>query len=198
MRLSFWLSAVVDEAKVGMKQLRPLLLGRVVHHPQAGDRKSSSVGTPAREAGEASAWDEEVGQGGAAGSKPASSEAVGETIKPRGGHRPGTGRLGADTDEGATRLECRHDEVAVGQRCPVCGQGTLDALPAGVEGRIDGNALLSARRSEVENLRGAACGAILTAGLPEDVGDEKYSARARAVLAVSRSLLGVPSSRLQG
>jgi transposase len=197
-RLYFWLSAVVDEAKVSMKKLRTLLFGRVVKPPKAGDLKSSSVGTPALEAGEASAWDEEVGQGGEAGSQPGSSEAVMETIKPRGGHRSGTGRLGAEAYAGAPCVECRHEELAVGQRCPVCGQGKLYQLPAGVEVRIDGNALLSAIRYELEKLRCSACGAIFTAGLPEAACDEKYSARARAVLAVSRYLLGVPSYRLQG
>jgi len=76
--------------------------------------------------------------------------------------------------------------LAVGQRCPVCGQGKLYELPAGVEVRIDGNALLSAIRYELEKLRCSACGEVFTAGLPEGVGDEKYSARARAVLAVRR------------
>jgi hypothetical protein len=38
--------------------------------------------------------------------------------------------------------------LAVGQRCPVCGQGNLYQLPAGVEVRIDGHALLSAMRYE--------------------------------------------------
>ena len=83
-----------------------------------------------------------------------------------GGHRPGYGRLGADAYEGAERVECRHEELAVGQRCPVCGQGRLYALPPGVEIRIDGNALLSAIRYEVEKLRCSACGEVFTAPLP--------------------------------
>ena len=197
-RLYFWLSAVVDEAKVSMKKLRTLLFGRVVKHPKAGDLKSSSVGTPSLEAGEASVRDEEVGQGGEAGFKPESSKAVMETSKPRGGHRSGTGRLGAEAYAGATRVECRHEELSVGQRCPVCGQGNLYGLPAGVEIRIDGNALLSAVRYELEKLRCSACGEMFTAGLPAGVGEEKYSAQARAVLAVSRYYLGVPGYRLQG
>jgi hypothetical protein len=80
----------------------------------------------------------------------------------------------------------------------VCGQGTLDTLPAGVDIRIDGNALLSAVRYELEKLRCSACGEIFTAALPQGVGGEKYSAPARAVLAVSRDDLGIPGYRLQG
>jgi hypothetical protein len=89
-------------------------------------------------------------------------------------------------------------KLAPGQRCPVCGQGTLYALPPGVEMRIDGNALLSAMRYALEKLRCSACGEIFTAGLPAGVGAEKYSAQARAVLAVSRYYLGVPGYRVQG
>lgn len=86
----------------------------------------------------------------------------------------------------------------MGQRCPVCGQGTLYALPPGSEIRIDGHALLSALRYAWQKLRCSACGQIFTATLPDEVGAEKYSARARAVLAVSRYYLGLPFYRLQG
>jgi transposase len=64
--------------------------------------------------------------------------------------------------------------------------------------RIDGHALLSALRYELQKLRCSACGQIFTAKLPDEAGEEKYSARARAVLAVSRYYLGLPLYRLQG
>jgi transposase len=51
---------------------------------------------------------------------------------------------------------------------------------------------------ELEKLRGSACGEIFTAGLPAGVGEETYSAQARAVLAVSRYYLGIPGDRWQG
>jgi hypothetical protein len=86
--------------------------------------------------------------------------------------------------------------LAVGQRCPVCGQGPLYALPPGVEIRLDGQALLSAIRYQLDKLRCSACGQIFTAEVPADVGETKYSPRARAVLAVGRYLLGLPSYRL--
>jgi hypothetical protein len=94
-------------------------------------------------------------------------------------------------------VECRHEELAVGQRCPVCGQGSLYALPPGVEIRIDGQALLNATHYALEKLRCSACGQIFTAGVPPEAGTGKYSARARAVLVVSRYYLGLPGYRLQ-
>ena len=115
-----------------------------------------------------------------------------------GGHRAGYGRLGADAYAGAERVECRHETLSVGQLCPVCGQGRLYEMRPGVEIRIDGNALLSAMRYELEKLRCSACGEVLTAPLPKNASEEKYSARARAVLAVGRDYLGLPFYRLEG
>jgi hypothetical protein len=67
-----------------------------------------------------------------------------------------------------------------------------------VEIRIDGHALLSAVRYELQKLRCSACGQIFTAPLPSEVGEAKYSPRARAVLVVGRYYLGLPFYRLQG
>jgi hypothetical protein len=64
--------------------------------------------------------------------------------------------------------------------------------------RLDGNALLSAVRYELEKLRCSACGQIFTASMPAVASAEKYSARARAVLALARYYLGVPWYRLEG
>ncbi len=137
-------------------------------------------------------------RGADGGAAEAGETSAAEEKPPRaGGHRPGAGRLGAEAYAGAERVECRHEELAVGQRCPVCGQGRLYALPPGVELRIDGNALLSAIRYEVEKLRCSACGQVFTAPLPEEASEEKYSPRARAVLAVGRYYLGLPLYRME-
>jgi transposase len=196
LRWYFWLAAAVKEAKLSLKKLRTLLFGQDPQPPTRREPEASSRGDGVV-AGEGSAR-EEGERSTAAGSQPEAVASAAETSKPRGGHRPGTGRLGAEAYTGAERVECRHEELAVGQRCPVCGQGTLYALPPGVEMRIDGHALLSAIRYELAKLRCSACGQIFTAGLPGDVDAEKYSTHARAVLAVSRYYLGVPGYRLQG
>jgi transposase len=192
-RMYFYVVFALQGAKLSAKRLRSLLFGK---RPEA-----SSAAGPAESDGphvSAGLAAEADGAGTTGPQVPSGVSPRPERATPTGGHRPGTGCLGAAAYAGATRVECRHEELAVGQRCPVCGQGTLYALPAGVEVRIDGHALLSAMRYEVEKLRCSACGAILTAGLPGDVGEEKYSAQARAVLAVSRYYLGVPGYRLQG
>src|SRR5467141_1380554 len=202
-RMYFWLVFALQEAKLSVKRLRNLLFGSSAQ--PKGRPASEGEATSSEAPGQAAGAEEAVAgaevaprletTGREAGS--GASESEGKP-KPQGGHRAGTGRLGADAYGGAERTECRHEDLAVGQRCPVCGQGTLYELPPGVEIRIDGHALLSALRYELQKLRCSACGQIFTAGLPDGVGEEKYSARSRAVLAVSRYSLGVPFYRLQG
>ena len=183
----FWLLFALQEARFSLKRLRALLFGDKPKQRQS----PSSSGSP-------------DGSGGA-GDVGAASTAMRDTTAEdhraggaTGGHRPGHGRQGAAAYPGAERVTCRHETLAVGERCPVCGQGRLYAVPPGVEIRIDGNALLTAIRYEVEKLRCSACGQVFTAPLPDGVGEEKYSARARAVLAVCRYYLGLPFYLLQG
>jgi len=202
-RLYFWLVVTVQEAKLSLKKLRTLLFGRGAKPPKLSEPEALSVSAPSLGASEATGDscvpDEDVRPSAEAGPELASvASGAAQTGQPRCGHLPGTGRLGAEAYEGAQRVECRHDQLAAGQRCPVCGQGTLYELPPGSHIRIDGHALLSALRYEVQRLRCSACGQVFTATLPDDAGDEKYSARARAVLAIGRYYLGLPFYRLQG
>ena len=167
------------EAQMTLKRFQALLFGTRRRRHASGT--SETPGSPGQAADEA-----------AAGGTARAERATGA-----GGHRPGVGRLGAEAYVGATQVACRHEELQVGQVCPICGQGRLYALPPGVEIRIDGNALLSAIRYEVEKLRCSACGQVFRASLPVDAGPEKYSARARAVLALGRYYLGLPWYRME-
>jgi transposase len=202
-RLYVWVAFAIQKATFNMKQLRRLLFGpgrEAKERPESRASSSSSDELGQAEGSESpspvdeAAPDSEVAQ---SADGPSASE-VEASSKVKGGHRKGTGRLGAAAYVGAQHTECRHEELEVGQRCPVCGQGTLYELPPGVEIRIDGHALLSAMRYELQKLRCSACGEMFTAALPPEAGEAKYSARARAVLVVSRYYLGLPFYRLQG
>jgi transposase len=184
--LYFWLLFALQEASFSLKRLRRLLFGDKRKKRQKASR-GGSTGPGEGDGPSAAAGGRGAPLGGAAGGEGAAE-----------GHRPGHGRQGAEAYVGAERVECRHETLAVGERCPVCGRGRLDRVPAGVEIRLDGNALLSAICYELEKLRCSACGEVFTAKLPGDVAQEKYSARARAVLAVGRDYLGLPFYRLAG
>jgi hypothetical protein len=129
LRWYFWLVAAVQEAKLSLKKLRTLLWGQgppppTRCEPAASSNSASSRGD-SKVADAGSAREETGGQCTAAETTPASVAAAAETSKPRGGHRPGTGRLGAEAYQGAERVECRHEALAVGPRGPVWGPGTL-------------------------------------------------------------------------
>jgi len=198
-----WVALAVQEAPRRVKRRRDVFCGpgRPPQTRPASEAAAPSSATRGEGAGggEVAPVAEDVPDVEAAGWGPGPGTAPSEASpQPTGGPRPGTGRLGADVSTGAEPVACRHAELWPGERCPVGGQGPVEALPPGVEMRLDGHAVLSARHDACAKLRCSACGQILTAGLPDGVGEEQYSARARAVLAVSRDSLGLPGSRVQG
>jgi len=181
----FWLLFALREAKLSLKRLKALVFGEKPKPP----KPPASGGT----AGGGSPDEQETATSiSQAMSSPAPVPTPGK--KPPPGH----GRHGADVYRTAQTVECRHEQLAVGERCPACGHGTLYRVLPGVAMRLDGNALLSAVRYELEKLRCSACGQIFTASVPATAGTEKYTARARAVLALARYYLGVPWHRLEG
>ena len=179
----FWLLFALQEATFSLKRLRAMLFGE---KPQK--RKES----PPDMSSDSS--DGTRGSGAAAGAPTKGDSAQGAARL----RRPGHGRWGAEAYSGAAREECRHEELAAGERCPVCGRGRLYRIEPGVAMRLEGHALLTAIRYELEKLRCSACGQVFTAASPAEAGAEKYSARARAVLVLGRYYLGVPLYRLEG
>jgi hypothetical protein len=182
----FWLLFALREAKLSLKRVKALVFGE---KPKKREPPTSG-GTPS--GGSPGGTGEKTGaaQGGQAA---AVSESTEEKLR-----SAGHGRHGAEVYRAAQTVACRHEELAAGERCPACGRGRLYRLPPGIEMRLDGNALLSAVRYELEKLRCSACGQIFTASVPAAASAEKYSARARAVLTLARYYLGVPWYRLEG
>jgi len=196
MQMYFWLLFAVQEAKLSMKRLRGLLFGRAA--PASAEVAATEPLGNAPQASEAAVAEADKLAADEPAPEAAERDAAGRR-KRGGGKRPGQGRQGADAYPGAERVRCQLEETwQVGQRCPACGRGTLYRLPPGVEIRLDGNGFLTALRYELEKVRCSACGQVRTAALPAAAGDEKYSARARAVLALGRYSLGLPFYRLEG
>jgi transposase len=179
----FWLVFAVREAKLSLKRLKTLGFGE---KPKRREPPDSG------------------GTGGSGGSGSGTATAPGGVSTPEQGAPEvsappaGHGRQGAAVYRAAQTVACRHEALAVGERGPACGRGRLYQLPPGIARRLDGQALLSAVRYELEKRRCSACGQVFTAALPGAAGTAKYRARARAVLALGRSYLGVPLYRLAG
>lgn len=157
----FWLLFALREAKLSLKRLKALVFGEKPKKPTP----PSSGGT----LGGGSSGERET----TTDATPAASATTAPPCPAKKLPPPGHGRHGAEVYRAASRVECRHDTLAVGQRCPACGRGTLYRVLPGVEMRLDGNALLSAVRYELEKLRCSACGQVFTASVPVGAGTEK-------------------------
>jgi hypothetical protein len=170
------LSALL-EAQITLKRLLTLFFGQRRRRNASGSGVASASGGETERGRDAWSWEVWGGDAAQGGDAPGALVEEAHTEEAKlpvpGGHRAGYGRLGADAYPGAERVECRHEELSVGQRCPVCGQGRLYELQPGVEMRIDGHALLSAMRYELAKLRCAACGEVVTAPLPKEAAEEK-------------------------
>src|SRR5262249_48170428 len=106
----FWLLFALQEATFSLKRLRAMLFGE---KPQK--RKASPPGL-------SSDSSDGLRGMGAAGGSPTKGDSVQEAA---GLRHPGHGRRRAEAYSGAARVECRHEELAAGERCPVCGRGRL-------------------------------------------------------------------------
>jgi transposase len=198
LRLYFWLIFALQESKLSLKRLRIIIFGKPKNKKRRqqtldsdGDSGASSVGEDSEDSDGHPG--EPAGTPNAEASEPSEMDgACGE-----GDKRPGHGRLGAEAYVGAERVECRHEELAPGDRCPLCGHGTLYPLPPSRPIRIDGHAALSAIRYELERLRCSACGEVFGAKTPAEAGASKYNASARAAIVMNRYFLGVPFYRLE-
>ena len=205
-RLYFWLLFALKESKLSLERFRVMLFGEKPKAPKKPPSETSSGSEDRGEndggSGAASNDYHEFDDGRGApseppGETPPEGESDSEVKTDDAEPRPGHGRLSIEAYSGAERRECRHQDLAPGDRCPVCGIGWLYSLPPGRDLRINGHALLSAIHYDVETLRCSACGERFRAPLPQEVGVDKYHPSARAALALSRYFLGVPFCRLE-
>ena len=196
LRLYFWLIFALQESKLSLKRLRIIIFGKPNKRRK---RDSDSGGDSVASGGDEESEGSDGHQGEPADAATAEPSLTGETDGESAddSKRPGHGRLGADAYVGAERVECRHEDLAPGDRCPLCGHGTLYQLPPSRPIRIDGHAVLSAIRYELERLRCSACGEVFTAKAPAEAGESKYNTRARAAIVMNRYFLGVPFYRLE-
>ena len=116
----FWLIFVVQEAKLSLKRLRTLLCGNGAPTAQAWGPEAASAASELGSAGGG------VGKGRASEAEQSGAAAPGASdpaplAKPTGGHRRGTGRLGADAYGGlsAPRAAMRSWQWGSAARCAV-------------------------------------------------------------------------------
>jgi transposase len=112
--------------------------------------------------------------------------------------KPGHGRNGARAYEGAHRIKIAHGSLRPGDRCPECLKGKVyEQKNPGLRIRVVGQAPIAATVYELERLRCSLCGEVFEAEAPEGVGEEKYDATAKAMIALLKYGSGFPWDRLE-
>ena len=110
----------------------------------------------------------------------------------------GHGRNGADEYTGATKVAIRHKTLQPGDRCPNCENGRVyeQKTPEKIV-RLTGVSPLQATVYELQRLRCNMCGVVFKAGAPEGIGEEKYDAKSRSMIALLKYGSGFPFNRLE-
>lgn len=112
--------------------------------------------------------------------------------------RKGHGRNGAASYTGGARVTLDHPHLKPEDRCPGCEQGKLYELaqPA-IFVQVIGDAPLKATVYERTRLRCNLCGEVYTPELPPEVGEQKYTDSATAMLALLKYGCGLPLHRIE-
>ncbi len=112
--------------------------------------------------------------------------------------RKGHGRNGAASYTGGARVTLDHPHLKPEDRCPGCEQGKLYELaqPA-IFVQVIGEAPLKATVYERTRLRCNLCGEVFTPELPAEVGEQKYTDSATAMLALLKYGCGLPLHRIE-
>lgn len=109
----------------------------------------------------------------------------------------GHGRLGAAAYPDAEKVEISHATLKAGAPCPERCGGRLYKIDPGVFIRVKGQNIAKVINYQMEKLRCALCGLVVTADLPKEVkaGEGKYDFRFKALLAAQKYFVGVPFFR---
>ena len=189
-----YLTARLQNARVSLGKLKRLLFGPRTERLRdvAEDAKLANAPPDDAAPGDHAAADADESR--ADGEAPA-APSVAVVTRRHKGH----GRNGADAYRGAEVVECMHNELAGGQRCPQCGQGRIyDWVPRTLV-RVTGQAPLAATVYRLEQMRCRLCDAVFTAPAPAGVVEApKYDASCASMLALLRYGGGVPFYRLEG
>jgi transposase len=125
------------------------------------------------------------------GSKDSSNPSHADTRRPSKGH----GRHGAADYTGAVQQDVPHPSLKHGDPCPTeCGGNVYKVDPLRLV-RLRGGAPISAKCTNLDQLRCGLCGEVFTADVPNDVKDEKYDETAMAIVTLLKYGTGFPFSR---
>ncbi len=187
-KLAVWLPKALLEHKIKLSNLRKLIfgLGRK-NKKKPKDSAQSSVNNAD------DAKKNDVGKT-SSNAESVESEALtttNEIAKPKPGH----GRLSHLAYTNTIEHQILTAEHKAGDLCPTLCGGKLYCIEPGVIVRVKGQNLAAVHKYWIDKLRCASCSYIVKADIPNHVGNEKYDAAFKAILALQKYYVAVPFNR---
>jgi len=183
-----WLTRLVREGRATVVRLRRLF-GLSTSEKTKSVLGRAEPGSPGSPGGS---------KPGASGPPDGSGDGPKEAkARPKKARAKGHGRRPAAAYETARHVAVHHETLSPGDRCPLCGRGTLfDLEQAAVFLRIVGQAPLCAVSWDCQRLRCSGCGEVHTATAPAEAQGGKYACSAVSMIALLRFGSGMPHHRL--
>jgi transposase len=187
LRTLVWIERTLLETRISLSRLKRILFGkktekrpRTPKDPQGGGGDSGGHPDPG--------GGDEAPPASASGGPPGDSTPA---------NTRGHGRLGAAHYPGAKRIVYPHDRYQTGDRCPQCLRGRVYPSRPLVRLRFEGQPLARVTCYELEQLRCGACGALFSARLPQEAGQETYAPSLKVNLVLAHYHLGLPLKRIE-
>jgi transposase len=108
---------------------------------------------------------------------------------------PGHGRLPHTAYANATEHQLAIPVLKTGDLCPTQCGGKLYQIEPGILVRVKGQNLAAVHKYWIEKLRCALCGCLVSADVPTEIGNEKYDAAFKALLALQKYYVAIPFYR---
>ncbi len=202
LRTLVWLERTLLETRISLSKLKRILFGKKTEKRprKPKDPDSGDGGGGHGSDGDGTGSDEGCGSDdpSANTTAPASGMPEGEQSgESNTNKRRGHGRRAAADYPGATTVCCPHEQYRSGDRCPLCERGRLYPFRPLVRLRFTGQPLALVTRFELEQLRCGTCGALWTAPMPPEAGQEIYDVSLKVNLVLAHYHLGLPFKRIE-
>ncbi len=202
LRTLVWLERTLLETRISLSKLKRILFGKKT---EKRPRKPKDPDSGDEGGGHGSDGDGTGSDEGCGSDDPSANTTAPPSGMPEGeqsgesntNKRRGHGRRAAADYPGATTVCCPHEQYRSGDRCPLCERGRLYPFRPLVRLRFTGQPLALVTRFELEQLRCGTCGALWTAAMPPEAGQEIYDVSLKVNLVLAHYHLGLPFKRIE-
>lgn len=181
---AMWLPLILEKKNISLSRLRKMIFGKGFKRSK---KRQSKINKDVSE--NKNLLDPEINSSSLSSNTPELTKNTEKTKK------PGHGRMPHSVYKNCEEVRLQLFDLIVGDDCPsLCG-GRLGAYTPGFLIRIKGQNFATVSRYTIEKLRCNLCGIILSARIPSEVGNDKYDATFKAMLALMKYYVAIPFYR---